>query len=213
MRKSISILALFFVSLLGAQYAKADSCNGVAAGSNLIQNCAFGTGDFTGWSGTATSDPFSFVDPGDPLALGSTPYNGLPFEAALGTILTTDTLSQTFATTAGDSYTIEFALLNDTDPISPEGNSFVAAFGGTTLLSLSDVLADPYTLYTLSGTATGASTTLSFTEENDLGSWELDSVSVEGPPVVAPTPEPSSFLLLGSGILALAGAARRRFAR
>lgn len=215
MRKSITILALFFVGLLSAQLAKADSCNGVAAGSNLIQNCAFGTGDFTSWSGTATSDPFSFVDNGDPLALGSTPYNGLPFEAALGTVGGTSSLSQTFATTAGDSYTIEFALLNDTaaDSVNGYPNSFEADFGGTALLSLSNAPVDEYTLYSYSETATGASTTLNFTEQNNLGDFELDSVSVEGPPVVAPTPEPSSFLLLGSGIVALAGAARRRFAR
>jgi hypothetical protein len=213
MRKSITILVLFFVSLLGAQRAMADSCNGVSAGANLIQNCAFGTGDFSNWSGTATSDPFSFVDTGDPLAIGATPYNGLPFEAALGTVGGTATLSQTFATTAGDSYTFEFALLNDTDPDPSTDyyNSFVAAFGTTTLLSLSNVSADAYTLYSYSETATGPSTTLSFTDENDLGSWELDSVSVQGPPPT--TPEPSTFLLLGSGIVAMAGAARRRFAR
>jgi hypothetical protein len=198
------------VSLFGAQSAKADSCNGVSA--NLINNCAFGTGTFSSWSGSATTDPFSGIDTGDPLALGSTPYNGLTYEAYLGSILSTDTLSQTFATTPGDSYTIEFALLNDTTPSSPYGNSFAADFGAITLLSLSDASADAYNLYSYSEIATGTSTTLSFTEENDEGSWELDSVSVQGPPP-PPTPEPGTFLLLGSGLLAMAGAARRRFAR
>jgi len=212
MRKSITILALFFVGLLGAQRAKADSCNGVAAGSNLIQNCAFGTGDFTSWSGTATTDSPSFtgVDMGDPFTTNPTPYVGL-YEAYLGPVGSPDTLSQTFATTAGNSYTIEFALLNDAAPDSPYSNSFLATFGGDTLFSESNAPGDAYTLYSFSDTASGPSTTLQFTAENDTAFFELDSVSVQAQP--AATPEPSSFLLLGSGILAMAGAARRRFAR
>jgi len=208
MRKSISILVVFFVGLLGVQAAKADSCNGAPAGANLIQNCAFGTGDFTGWSGSATTDIFSGVDSGDPLALGSTPYNGLPFEAYLGTIGAVDTLSQTFATELDESYTIEFALLNDTAPIHEYPNSFDATFGSTTLLSQSNTGVDPYTFYSYIVISNSPSTTLTFSEENNLGDFELDSVSV-----VAATPEPSSFLLLGSGLLLMVVIARRRFAR
>jgi hypothetical protein len=207
MRKSITILAVLFVGLLGAQWAKADSCNGVSAGANLIQNCAFGTGDFTNWSGSATTNPLDGIDTGDPFTTNPTPYNSLTYEAYLGSVGGTDSLSQTFATTIGQQYTIEFALLNDTDPSSEYGNGFLATFGGATLLSEINTPEDGYTLYTFNEDATGTSSTLAFTEENNLGYFELDSVSVEA------TPEPSSFLLLGSGLLALAGAARRRFSR
>src|ERR1019366_174900 len=103
MRKSLSIVALLFVGLLGAQSAKADPCNGFAA--NLIQNCAFGTGDFTGWAGTAPADAFNTVD-------SYAPYNGLAYDASLGSSSDED-LSQTLATVIGQQYTVQFALLND----------------------------------------------------------------------------------------------------
>lgn len=204
MRKSFSILALVSLCLLGAQWAKADTCNGVA--SNLIQNCAFGTGDFTDWSGTALSDSFNGVDQGDPYTSSTTPYNGLANEAFLGSS-SPETLSQTFATVAGGQYTIEFALLNDTTNVFPYTNEFIAEFDGITMLSESDVAEDGYTLYTYTLDATSDLSTLEFTSENPEGDFELDSVSVEA------TPEPGSFLLLATGLLLLAGLTRRRLCR
>jgi hypothetical protein len=204
MRKLFSIFALLFICLLGAPSAKADQCNNSVA--NLIQNCAFGTGDFTGWSGTATADPFNGVDQGDPLAVESITLLGIANEAFLGSSSNED-LSQTFATTAGQQYTIEFLFLNDTSPSLGYPNDFTVLFGGTTIFSETNAPADGYMGYVFSTPATSSSTTLTFESENPSGDFELSSISV------AATPEPGTLLLFGTGLLALAGATRRRLCR
>jgi hypothetical protein len=62
--------------------------------------------------------------------------------------------------------------------------------------------------YSFSVTGTGIDT-ISFNERDDPAYMALDNVSVS--PVGGTTPEPSSLLLLGSGLLAVGGVIRRKF--
>jgi hypothetical protein len=201
---------LFF----GATQSKATPACTTVAG-NLVTNCGFETGDFTGWTLTGNDVPGALgnlygVEMTDPD--GTSPHGGL-YQAFFGDLdSNATTLAQSFATTAGDQYTITFWAAQDTTPSGGYGNELLASFGGTSLASLSDIAVEGYTEYTYSLDATSGTSALDLTFGNGLGYFQLDDVSVvNSTPVV--TPEPDSILLFGTGLLALAGAARRRFSR
>jgi hypothetical protein len=89
-----------------------------------------------------------------------------------------DEISQDLATTAGDTYTITFELAHDS---TNDQNDFSVLFGGTTVYSLVNSAAFPYTLVSVTGTATSSSTTLSFLGREVPAWYELDDVSVSLP--------------------------------
>jgi hypothetical protein len=219
-------------AILGSSQARAASsqCDGVAG--NLIQNCGFElnttTGDGTlpidwtvsqwtnsdgvisnynnpGYSADVNSGTQALQignDPGEP---GYPLFNG----AAI--------LSQSFADIAGDSLDISFYLLNGEAPnnADDEFQAFFDSTSGTPLLQILNSSAPQgYTEYSYDEIATG-SDSITFTATNGPNYFYLDDVTVveDGsptPPVTGATPEPSSLVLAGSGMLALFGAVRRK---
>jgi hypothetical protein len=203
MRHGNATLAAFALILMGV---------GQARGDNLVVNGGFETGNFSGWS---QSGSFSAVTGGPGhvgMYLGGYgPHSG-DYYAALGTVRTLGTLSQTLTTTPGQTYSLSFFLAND----GGTPNEFRVDWNGTTLLDQTGIGNQPYGSHMFVVKATSATTSLTFFERNDPGYLSLDDVAVStgivdrGPPPKAP--EPSSFVLIGVGTLSLAGFAgiRRR---
>jgi hypothetical protein len=202
MRKSLLFLVLVCCGSWGASNAMAGSiCDGIAG--NIVSNCGFETGDFTGWRlGGSTDNPagnYYGVDAFDANSGNDGAYMSQDFNDD-GT--SPVDLSESLATTLGDSYQVSYWLEQDTAPNLGYTHAFSASWGGTTIQSLAPTVAVPgivgaFTEYTFAETATAASTTLQFAFENDDQYWSFDDVSVVDTSAGTVTPEPSTTLLVG----------------
>ena len=178
--------------------------------ANLVTNGDFETGDFTGWSVThAATGSDIFVD----LGLGPDPTFGA-FFGATGSDF--DSISQTFATTPGASYTLSFfyQVTNIGAPI-PANNGFDVLWNGVSvgggLFPQFDV--NPgFGTFTFNLKATGTSTTLTCEGRNAPSFDFLDNVSVNGTDGTGVPDGGSSALLLGMAVVALLLVRPMRFA-
>jgi hypothetical protein len=179
-------------------------CLGFAsqASANLLVNGSFETGDFTGWTVNAGATVVQQSG-----GLGGYSAEDGNYYAALGNVgLPLGTVSQSFTTTAGDSYTLTYYLAsNGTTP-----NEFRTDINGTTYFDQTNISTQPYTLYTYTFTATGSSSTLTFYERDDPNYLALDNVSVNLAPVTAVVPEPSTLHPAGLAALLSLGYAWRQ---
>ena len=104
----------------------------------------------------------------------TTATGGSTYAAGMGSMGSDGTLSQTIATTPGQTYTLSFWLKNE----GSGGNDFAAKWNGQNLLSLTNATQFGYTQYTYTVTATGSTSTLQFSAANGPAQWDLDNISL-----------------------------------
>ena len=120
---------------------------------NLVANGNFATGDFTDWTLGGNDTPAY------QLYVSTNAQGASTYAADLDPVGADGTLSQTIATTAGQTYTLSFWL----DMQDGGANNFSAIWNGQTLLSLTNVVnSSGYTEYTYTVTATSSTSTLEF---------------------------------------------------
>jgi len=183
----------------------------VAQAQNLVSDGTFGTGTLTGSPWTSSGNVIVGTEgaaPGDTFAAvfntGGTTANGV--------------LSQTFATTAGNLYALTFDY--GTYGYGPGQTLDVSVSGNSPFSETSPTAATPtpFELFTYDFTASGASTTLTFTDDSGntaIGADSdgiLDNVSVTNRSLGGPVPDGgSTAMLCGMSLVAL-GWLRRKLA-
>jgi hypothetical protein len=188
----LAVVALVAVLLVGAPTAFA---------TNLLTNGSFENGDFSSWT---TGGNFEFTQ----VVSGSYyVYTGAQdgqFYATMGPTSSDGTLSQSFSDTAGKHYTFSFWMAS----VGDDPSDFSAYWNGTQVFGQTDPnTGGVWTQFSFQETGSG-SDSISFAFRDDPAYIALDNVSVSAPTT---TPEPSSLLLLGSGLLAVGGVIRRKF--
>ncbi len=158
-----------------------------------VNNGSFETGDFSGWTVSGDTGFTGICDvsscPG-----GFGPQDG-NFAAYFGPVGDTATISQTIATTPGDTYSLSFYLAN---PVGGTPNFFQVTFGNSSFSFTNFGVAFNWQQFTLTTVATSDQTPLSFTFRNDPSYWFLDNVTVQQSGGTVPEPGTSSCLVPAS---------------
>ncbi len=196
--KTLAITIAFLSSLSTAQAAEfliPTLVIQTAAGTNIVTNGGFETGTFSSWT-QAGNTGFTGVSSGGAFA-GT-------YQALLGPVGSTGSITQVLTTVAGNRYDLSYRLRTS----STTPNSFQVFWSGGAIasLSLSNASVPGWTGFSaLSLVATGPTTSLSFVFRHDPGFFFLDEVSVTA------TPEASTMALVGGALMLLGFYRRGRY--
>jgi len=193
---------------------------GLSAAPALAAGAPVGNGSFE--SPVVTANDFRRISSGDPaltsftVTSGSVDLIGSGFWQAAAGVQSLDldglnggAISQAVPTTAGHTYQITFQLAGNPDGGSAVKN-LLAGFGGTSQAFTFDRTGKSrtnmgYVLKSFSGTATGASTSLTFDDRNGDGFGPvLDDIRIEdttNTPALPEAPVSSLLALVGLGAL------------
>lgn len=187
MRNTVKRIALA-LTVLGLMIGAAGQVK-----ADLIVNGGFETG-FTGW----TTGPISYVQ-----YIVTSPVHSGHYAAEIAGIPSRpDTLSQTVATTAGQTYDLSFWRFQP----SAVSNSLTLTWNGTTVFSELNTGSQPYQNFSANVVGTG-SDTLVFNSVSQIATY-LDDVSLNA---ISAVPEPSTIVgALTAGVIVLGHSWRKR---
>jgi predicted outer membrane repeat protein len=140
-----------------------------ATGASIVVNGGFETGNFSGWTLSGDWNPWTYLIPTNAWSLS----DGGHYEAQLGTTWNLAFLSQTLATVPGQQYTFHYWMR---DAVS--GDEFQTYWDGQQIADLTNIPAQPWTEYSFTVTATGATTELKLGYQNNHAFFHLDNISV-----------------------------------
>jgi PEP-CTERM motif len=186
-----------FLSLLGVLVLSLALPHTAWASPNLVQNGGFETGDFTGWSLSG--------DTGSALVSNNDPHSG-QFAANFDPVGDYLYLSQDLSTTPGLNYSLFFWPKWVDYPI----DHIQVFWNGALVFDQANSTSYPWTetsVNNLLATSGQTELTFAFMAGDSQSLWSLDDVSVTAQ---STTPEPGSIMLLGTGILGIAGMLRRK---
>jgi hypothetical protein len=222
MKLSLRILSL---ACVGALVATAGTAH-----ADIVTNGTF-SGGLSGWatSGSGTTPGIGITVINLSSTVPATQFGDIIPNAPGGTTnavyfvddnTTNEVLSQNITLAANTTYDLTFDLWATTSGAGNAGNFLLKDAVGTIASSTfanaaqagsSTVPVGAWTLETLQFT-TGAATNYALDFDWNAGGTPSKDVVLTNVAINSPVPEPSSFILLGSGLLAAAGVVRRRIA-